>query len=814
LNSNSDSPLQDTSVLVVDDSESVQTLCRNVLEESDYLVVGVTSGGAALSWLQDHAASLVLLDYRLPDMTGLDLLRELSAQGRKIPFVAITAHGDERIAVEMMKQGALDYLAKDNVFADMLPGVVHQALDYLQKGVRLAAAEQVARERDGRFRAIFENAAAGMATVSPGGNILEVNPAVCRFLGYAAEELQAVDVASISHPDDREITQRLYAELERRERSAFSYEKRYFRKDGSVVWGLTTVAGVYGDDGRLGYSVVLLQDITARKLYEDFVAVVDRGATIKNGDGFFRSLGLYLSEALCADYVIVGELVPEDRCRIRTIVTVVDGSIGENLAYMLRATPCENVVEQAVTSYPERVQELFPHDPHLAEMGAQAYVGTPLLDAKGKALGILAVIFRRPVTNVRIAESILQFFAVRAASELERRQGEVALRQSEQNYRLLSEEFQALLDGIPDLLLLLTPERKVVWANRAALQRLGEQAPAVEERFCYHFCANGKSSCDVCPVKRCFDGGTPDNSILKHPDGTLWGVKTFPLHGEAGQVDRLIMLASDITEKVRLREEAERSGRLAAVGELAAGVAHEINNPTGLILMNMPVIKAAFDDARPILEEHYRDAGDFIFGGLKYSKMKGQMPHLLDEILDGAQRIRSIVEDMKSFSRGGKETEFSPFDLNAAVQRAVRLVGNQIRNATDRFSCRSADDLPLVKGSPQRIEQVLVNLILNACQALPGKERALEVVTRFSAKNRLCQVVVRDEGVGVSEKDMAHLTDPFFTTRRENGGTGLGLSVSARIVRDHGGSLQFSSTPGEGTTVTLSLPAYCEEAEG
>jgi len=807
-------PAQGTTILVVDDSESVQTLSRTVLEASGYAVVSVTTGTEALRWLDARDASLVLLDYRLPDMTGLDLVRTLFAQGRAIPFVAITAHGDERIAVEMMKQGALDYLAKDHVFAEMLPEVVHQALDYLQKAQRLAEAEQASRESEGRFRAIFESAAAGMATVSPEGKILQVNPAVCRFLGYAAGELQAMDVVSISHPDDREVTRRFYGELLSRKRSAFSYEKRYFRKDGSFVWGLTTVAGVYDEDDLLGYCVVLLQDITARKLYEDFVKVVDRGASIKNGDGFFRSLGLYLSEALRADYVIVGEILPANRNRIRTIVAVADGTVGQNLEYDLAGTPCENVVEQSVCSYPKGVQERFPNDSHLVQMGAQGYVGTPLLDAKGKPLGILAVLFRRPLTNIRIAESILQFFAVRAASELERRQGEMALRQSEQNYRLLSEEFQALLDGIPDLLLLLTPERKVVWANRAALQRLGEQAPAVDEQFCHHFCANGKASCDACPVKRCFDRGAADNSVLKHTDGTRWGVKTFPLRGETGQVDRLIMLASDITEKIRLREEAERAGRLAAVGELAAGVAHEINNPTGLILMNMPVIKAAFDDALPILEEHYREAGEFSFGGLKYSKMKRQMPHLLDEVFDGAQRIRNIVDDMKSFSRGGKEAEFSPFDLNAAVQRAVRLVANQIRNATDRFVCRSADYLPLVKGSPQRIEQVLVNLILNACQALPAKGRALEISTRFNDEHGLCQVVVCDEGVGIAEEDLGHLTDPFFTTRRENGGTGLGLSVSSRIVRDHRGSLQFDSTLGEGTTVTLSLPAFLEEKHG
>jgi signal transduction histidine kinase len=335
--------------------------------------------------------------------------------------------------------------------------------------------------------------------------------------------------------------------------------------------------------------------------------------------------------------------------------------------------------------------------------------------------------------------------------------------------------------------------------------------------FCHHFCASldkaGTGNCENCPVVGSFATGEGAEQVIKHPDATLWGVKTFPLKDREGEVNRVIMLASDITEKVKLRDESVRTGRLAAIGELAAGVAHEINNPTGLILMNLPMVKEAFADILPILEDHHRLCGDFPFGGLRYSKMKVQMPLLLEEILEGAQRIRTIVEEMKDFARGGEAADFRLFDLNTAVAKAVRLANNQIRTSTDRFSCTLADDLPPVTGNPQRIEQVLLNLIINACQALPEKERGLSISTCFDARLRLCQVIVRDEGVGIAEQDLPHLTDPFFTTRREKGGTGLGLSVSTRIVREHGGSLRFESFPGRGTTVMLALPAVCEGNE-
>jgi PAS domain S-box-containing protein len=805
-------------ILVVDDSESVQALSQGALEELGYEILCVERGAEAIRWLSEHRAILVLLDYRLPDMTGRDIVRTLAERGRHFPFVAITAHGDEKIAVEMMKLGALDYLAKDEVFADMLPAVVRQVLGKLEIEKRLAVAEHAAKESEGRFRSIFENAAAGMATISPEGRILQVNPELCRFLGYEAQKWLMLDIEAISHPDDRDQTLRLYRELRDRKRSSFGYEKRYIRRDGSTVWGHASVAGVYDEGDNLLYCIALVQDITGRKRYEELADNIDRGVAIKTGDDFFRSLADYLAKALKADCVFVGELLPLPPERIRSIAAVSDGREGATFEYLLPGTPCENVVRQKLRVYPDRVAELFPEDHLLAEMGVEGYAGAPLLGSSGETLGLLVVLFRQRIADPDMVESLLRIFSIRAAAELERRQGEQALRQSERRYKKLSQEFEALLDGIPDVLLLLASDRRVIWANRAAQARVAVPEQVAAKKCCHYFCAARGGAedvrCDKCPVAASFATGENGEQVIKHPDATLWGVKTFPLKDRDGQVNRVILLASDITEKRRLRDEAERAGRLAAVGELAAGVAHEINNPTGLVLMNMPVLKAAFEDAVPLLDEHFRRRGDFLFGGIRYSHMKEQLPLLIDEILDGAQRIGNIVDDMKNFARGGHQEESRLFDLNETVKRAVRLAHNQVKSATDHFSCELANDLAMVRGNPQRIEQVLVNLIINACQALPEKNRRLDIGTRIDAGRNLCRVIVRDEGVGIAEKDLPQLTDPFFTTKREYGGTGLGLSVSARIVREHGGSLRFESSPGQGTTVTLALPAAPGEHEG
>jgi polar amino acid transport system substrate-binding protein len=145
------------------------------------------------------------------------------------------------------------------------------------------------------------------------------------------------------------------------------------------------------------------------------------------------------------------------------------------------------------------------------------------------------------------------------------------------------------------------------------------------------------------------------------------------------------------------------------------------------------------------------------------------------------------------------------------AQAAVRLVEPTIRKATSRFTVSYAKHLPPIRGNAQRIEQVLVNLILNACQALPDTERAIELATYCDPERSSVTFRLRDEGCGISPDHLARLTDPFFTTKRDSGGTGLGLSVSAGIVKEHGGQLVFDSIPGSETVVTLTLPVCKEE---
>ncbi|WP_236026510.1 transporter substrate-binding domain-containing protein [Geomonas azotofigens] len=268
-------------------------------------------------------------------------------------------------------------------------------------------------------------------------------------------------------------------------------------------------------------------------------------------------------------------------------------------------------------------------------------------------------------------------------------------------------------------------------------------------------------------------------------------------------------------EKLRMhQDQLVQADKLASLGTLVAGVAHEINNPNGLILLNLPRFEEVLRGSQPILDEYRETHGDFKLGRHSYDRLREELPHMLSETQDAAKRIKRIVAELKDFARRDSADLTELLDLNLCTQAALRLVENTVTKNSHQVVAHLADTLPRVKGNSQRIEQVIVNLLLNAAQSLEGSGKSIQISTRHDRFRDLVLLTVRDEGRGVEPEHLARLTDPFFTTKREEGGCGLGLSISAGIVKQHGGTLNFDSEPGFGTTVTMELPALRENAPG
>jgi len=270
----------------------------------------------------------------------------------------------------------------------------------------------------------------------------------------------------------------------------------------------------------------------------------------------------------------------------------------------------------------------------------------------------------------------------------------------------------------------------------------------------------------------------------------------------------------DVTEQVRLEHESReiqakliQTNKMTSLGLLVSGVAHEINNPNNFIMTNAQLLANSWQDSRKILREYYRENGDFLLGGIPFSEFDDQSPRLLNGILDGSRRINQIIATLKQQARpehSGIETEV---DVNQTVASAITVLQHELVCHTDRFEYHLVDDLPRISGNSQQLGQVIINLLMNACQALPARDHGIYLATGFDPAAAMVIVTVRDEGRGIPIEDRRRIMEPFFTTKLDSGGTGLGLSICDSIVAEHRGTMDFVSVPGKGTTFTVKLPA-------
>jgi PAS domain S-box-containing protein len=273
-------------------------------------------------------------------------------------------------------------------------------------------------------------------------------------------------------------------------------------------------------------------------------------------------------------------------------------------------------------------------------------------------------------------------------------------------------------------------------------------------------------------------------------------------------------IGRDASQRKQMEEEARvhqqqlmHAGKMVALGTLVSSVAHEINNPNNFIMLNAPLLKETWQHILPILDEYYENNKEFMIGGMRYPEIRERIPRLLSGMADGSKRIQQIVEDLRGFVRRDSSDMNQSVDVSAVLRSAISLLSNMITKSTSHFSVQYAERLPTLKGNSHRLEQVMINLIQNACQALPDKRKAISLSTFYNEKISGIVVKVRDEGTGIPAEILPHITDSFFTTKSDSGGIGLGLSISSRIVKEHGGTLTFVSEPGKGTTAEIILPA-------
>ena len=290
------------------------------------------------------------------------------------------------------------------------------------------------------------------------------------------------------------------------------------------------------------------------------------------------------------------------------------------------------------------------------------------------------------------------------------------------------------------------------------------------------------------------------------PGETEYHVDTlYPLHRN-GTVWAVGGICCNVSEQKKIEKQLVQSQKMEAMGTLVAGVAHEINNPINLILFNLPLLEKMWRDLMPLLHEHMVKAPEKRIGGLPPVFVKQNLPRLISDMEMAANRVAQIVSGLKGFARKSNPAEKWDVQVNKAVRNAVRLADATAKKLKIVIEENLTPDLPLLRANLQNLEQVVLNLIINALEAIGHDHGKVCITTRLIEQSQSIAIDVTDNGRGINPAVADNIFDPFVTDRQAAGGTGLGLSVTYNLVKAHQGQIHFRTETGQGTTFTVVLP--------
>lgn len=338
-------------------------------------------------------------------------------------------------------------------------------------------------------------------------------------------------------------------------------------------------------------------------------------------------------------------------------------------------------------------------------------------------------------------------------------------------------KWENTFNSITDLLSIHSRDYRVVKVNNALVQRLHTTPEAMVGKYCWEVYHNSEGICPDCPQTRTLKTGESSMSEKEyHPLGGIFLTNTFPYLNEAGEIIGTIHIARDITEEKKFHRQLIQSEKMAAMGQMSSGIAHEINNPLNSILGYATYLLETVDDRSPLKEE-------------------------LNRIAKAASRCKDTVKRFLNFARETPQ-RIEHLKVKEVLDEALLICHHTISSQRIEVKEGIYPDL-WIDADKGQIEEVFLNIILNACQAM---EHGGELAISAFKDDGWIKVEIADTGCGMPQENLPKIFDPFFTTKEPGKGTGLGLAVNNIIIKNHGGTIECRSTVGKGTVFTIILP--------
>jgi two-component system NtrC family sensor kinase len=648
---------------------------------------------------------------------------------------------------------------------------------------------------------VLEAAANGIVITNRYGHIVWVNPAFTRLTGYSADDVAGKTPSLLK---SGRHGQAFYEKLWNTILNGNVWEGELInrRKDGSLYHEEMTITPVLDDQGRIQNFIAIKQDISRRKRDEEelrareesFRALVDNVPDyiyFKDADSRFTRINLALARHL--GLANTAEAVGKSDADF----------------YPRREARQKLVDEQRLLATGEPILGLVEQSDTVSEAKWVSSTKVPIYGVDGSITGLMGI--SRDVTGIKTTEAELRWKTA-----------------------FLEAQVNSSSDGV----LVVDDNGKIILQNQRMTElfkiprHLADDSAAETQRQWIADMTTNPAQF----IKKVLDLYSQPNEIshdeLELKDGTILDLYSSPVIDKDGKYYGRIWTFRDITKRRRTELERQRmeiqlrqAQKLEAIGQLAAGIAHEINTPTQYVGDNTRFLKEAFESIVTVLRSHGelfaaarqnavtpelldRAEETLAAGDLDY--LFEQIPSAIAETLDGVERVTKIVRAMKEFSHpGGREK--SPADLNKAVESTATVARNEWKYVAD-LNLDLAADLPFVPCFLGEFNQSVLNLIVNAAHAIgdavkdnPGTKGLITVSTRHDGD--FVEVRVADTGTGIPEAHRAHIFEPFFTTKDVGRGTGQGLAlVYNTVVKRHGGTARFETETGKGTTFILRLP--------
>jgi len=634
-------------------------------------------------------------------------------------------------------------------------------------------------EREQLLRLILENAPVGILTVEPEGQrIHSVNPHLCRLLGYSAEELLAMDIEELVHPDDQHKGEPLADQLLAGSISQYDVEVRFIGKNGSIITTDIQVNLVRDPRGEPQLLVGQVQDITTRKKAEE--------------ERHRREALLQLT----FENAPIGMAVADLEGRVFRANPAFATMLGFSRAELESMTAFDLI-------HPDDHEETRSATRRLWEGPENSYT----VERRHLRKDGSAVTCQSHVSLVRDDQGEPLWSVGQMVDITERLQ---AVRET-QYMRIY---LKNMIDSMPSILVAVDQEGMVTQWNAAAVQATGISAEQ----------AVGRDPRELMPIDdqqsalilEAISSGKPVKveriAVTLKGESRIVDAMAYPLL--AGDTIGAVIRIDDVTDRVRMQEMMVQTEKMLSVGGLAAGMAHEINNPLGAILQSCQNIQRRLSEELPANRKTAEELGLDLAVVHQYMESRSIL-QFLERIQEAGSRASKIVSDMLTFSRRS-ELHYVPLDLKELFETTVRLASSDYDLKED-YDIKQVDfvldidpELGPVECDKTEIEQVILNLIVNAAQAMakhPVEGKTPQITLRTRLEGDYARLEVIDNGPGMEEETRRRLFEPFYTTKDVGVGTGLGLSVSYFIIYDqHQGSMQVESAPGEGARFIIRLP--------